>query len=132
MAILPVPGELTAPYWEHARRHELALQHCRSCDRLWHPPLPRCPHCHSATLDWHRVSGRGTVYSATVVEHPTHAALADRVPYVVALVELAEGPRVVANIRGCEPDEVHIGQPVRVTFEDVTDEITLPQFTVER
>jgi uncharacterized OB-fold protein len=132
MAILPVPGELTGPYWAHARRHQLVIQCCADCGRSWHPPLPRCPHCHGANLGWRPVSGRGRVYSYTVVRHATHVALADEIPYVVAIVELAEGPRMIANIRGCPPEEVRIGLPVQVTFVDVTEEITLPQFSVER
>jgi uncharacterized OB-fold protein len=132
VAILPVPGELSGPYWGHARRHELVVQHCGGCGTGWHPPLPRCPHCHSADLGWQPVSGRGTVYSYTIVQHATHRALAGEIPYVVAIVELAEGHRMVANIRGCAPEDVHIGQSVRVTFEDVTDEVTIPQFEVER
>jgi len=129
MAIIPDPGELTRPYWEQARAGRLMLQHCRGCDRIWHPPLPRCPHCHRADTDWRQASGEGTVYSYTVVQHATHAAVVYQVPYVVAIVELAEGPRVVSGIRGAAPGEVRVGMPVRVVFEEVTPEVTLPQFT---
>jgi uncharacterized protein len=126
--IIPEPGPLTRGYWEQAREGLLVLQHCRDCGWSGHPPLPRCPHCHGADLGWHEVSGEGTVYSCTVVRHATHAALAGRVPYVIAIVQLAEGPRVVSGIAGAAPDDVRVGMPVRVTFEEVTPEITLPQF----
>jgi uncharacterized protein len=129
MAIIPEPGELTRPYWAQAREGRLVLQHCPGCDRVWHPPLPRCPHCHGTGTGWRPASGEGTVYSYTVVQHATHAALAGQVPYVVAIVELAEGPRVVTGIRGARPGEVHVGMPVRVVFEEVTPGVTLPQFT---
>ncbi|MQA84726.1 MAG: hypothetical protein GEV03_08920 [Streptosporangiales bacterium] len=128
MAIIPGMTELTRPYWAAAGEHRLVTQHCRGCDRIWHPPLPRCPHCHATELDWRPAGGEGTVYSYTVVEHATHVAVADQVPYVVAIVELAEGPRIVANIRGCAPADVSVGMPVRVVFEQVTDDVAIPQF----
>jgi uncharacterized protein len=129
MAIVPELTEpLTAPYWAAAARGELVTQHCLSCDRIWHPPLPRCPHCHATGTDWRPVSGKGTVYAYTVVEHATHVAMREHVPYVVAIVELAEGPRVVTNIRGCLPGDVRVGMPVRVAFERLTPAVTLPQF----
>ena len=73
-------------------------------------------------------SGAGTVYSYTVVTHPTHVAFADQVPYVVAVVELAEGPWLVTRITGCAPDEVRVGMAVRACFRQVADGITLPYF----
>jgi uncharacterized protein len=128
VAIIPDPGGLTRPYWEQARAGRLVLQHCRGCGHTWHPPLPRCPRCHATDTGWRQASGEGTVYSYTVVHHATHAALADRVPYVIAIVELAEGPRVVTGIRGAEPGQVRVGLPVRAVFEELTPEVTLPQF----
>jgi uncharacterized OB-fold protein len=120
--------DLTRPYWAAAREGRLVLQHCPGCDRAWHPPLPRCPHCHRASPDWTDAAGTGTVYTYTVVRHPTHRALAGRVPYVVAIVELDEGPRLVTGITGCDVDRVRAGMRVRARFTDVTDEVTLPYF----
>jgi hypothetical protein len=120
--------ELTAPYWEAARVGRLLVQECRSCRQVWHPPLPRCPHCHAADPGWRQVSGDGTVYTYTVVRHPTHFAFADKVPYVLAIVELAEGPRLVTAITGAAPDQVRVGQPVRAVFREVADGVTLPYF----
>jgi uncharacterized OB-fold protein len=74
------------------------------------------------------VSGDGTVYTYTVVRHPTHFAFADKVPYVLAIVELAEGPRLVTALVGVEPERVRAGQPVRVVFREVADGVTLPYF----
>jgi uncharacterized OB-fold protein len=128
MAIVPGYSELTGPYWERAREGRLAVQHCAACDRIWHPPLPACPHCLSADPGWREVSGDGVVYSYTIVVHPTHAAFADQVPYVVAIVELAEGPRLVTGITGCPPGEVRVGMAVRACFRPVSDDITLPYF----
>lgn len=128
MAIIPAVTDLTKPYWENARAGRLVTQRCRSCGRIWHPPLPACPHCHSTDIGWHEVSGDGTVYTYTVVRHATHAALADRVPYVVAIVELAEGPRLVTGITGCAPGDVRVGMAVRACFREVADGVTLPYF----
>jgi uncharacterized protein len=133
MAILPAMTELTAPYWSAAREGRLVVQECEQCHRLWHPPLPACPDCHhrhGSDLRWRDVSGAGAVYSYTVVTHPTHVAFAGQVPYVVAIVELAEGPWLVTGITGCAPDEVRVGMPVHAVFREVADGVTLPYFEV--
>ncbi len=128
MAIIPGMTDLTRPYWDAAPEGRLVVQQCRACVRAWHPPLPVCPHCNSADPGWREVAGTGTVYTYTVVRHPTHIALADQVPYVIAIVELTEGPRVVTGITGCDPGDVRAGMPVRVTFTAVSDDVTLPYF----
>jgi uncharacterized OB-fold protein len=128
MAIIPGMTELTAPFWQAARDGRLAVQECRSCGRLTHPPLPACPDCHSTGLGWREVSGTGTVYTYTVVRHPTHFAFADQIPYVIALVELAEGPRLITAITGCPPEQVRAGMPVRAVFREAADGVTLPYF----
>jgi uncharacterized OB-fold protein len=128
MAIIPAVTDLTKPYWDNARAGRLVTQRCRACGRIWHPPLPACPHCHSTDIGWREVRGGGTVYTYTVVRHATHAALADRVPYVVAIVELTEGPRLVTGITGCAPGDVRVGMAVRACFREVADGVTLPYF----
>lgn len=128
MAVVPGMTELTAPYWDAAREGRLVVQECQSCGQVWHPPLHRCPHCHSAGLGWRPVSGDGTVYTYTVVRHPTHYAFAGEIPYVLAIVELAEGPRLVTALLGVAPDEVRVGQPVHAVFRGVTPTATLPYF----
>jgi uncharacterized protein len=128
MAIIPAVTDLTKPYWDNARAGRLVTQRCRACGRIWHPPLPACPHCHSTDIGWREVRGDGTVYTYTVVRHATHAALADRVPYVVAIVELTEGPRLVTGITGCAPGDVRVGMAVRACFREVADGVTLPYF----
>ena len=130
MAIIPGMTELTRPYWDAAREERLVVQECQQCRQLWHPPLPACPncHCHSGLLGWREVSGAGTVYTYTVVRHATHLAFADKIPYMIAIVELAEGPRLVTGITGCPPDEVRVGMPVRVCFRPIADGVTLAYF----
>ena len=125
---LPKPDQDSAVYWEAARRHELLLQQCSSCQRFRFYPRSICPHCFSDAFEWRRSSGRGTVYSYTVIHRPPFPAFRDKVPYVLALIELNEDVRMMSNIVDCEPSTVEIGMPVEVTFEDITEEITLPQF----
>jgi hypothetical protein len=93
--IVPAETALTAPYWSAAREGVIALQRCTQCGRLWHPPAPICPRCRSASYEWIRSHGRGTLYSYTTVMHAAHPAIAEAVPYRVALVDLEEGPRVI-------------------------------------
>ena len=125
---LPKIYQDSAPYWEAAKAHRLVLQQCEDCEQHQFYPRGVCRHCLSSRLAWREASGRGTVYSCTVNHRPPHPGFAERVPFVLAIVELAEGPRMMCNVVQCDPETVRIGMAVTVTFEDVTDEITLPQF----
>ena len=125
---LPKPDKDSAVYWDAARRHELVLQRCLACHRFRFYPRSVCPHCLSDQFEWEGASGRGHIYSFTVIHRPPAPAFRDRVPYVLALVELEEGVRMMTNIVGCDPESVEIGRIVEVTFDDVTDEVTLPKF----
>ena len=113
-------------FWNGVRSGELLIQRCSSCGELRHPPRPMCPSCRS--MDWDTVpaSGRGEVYSYVVYHHPLVPPF--EAPYVVALIELEEGVRMISNVVGVDPHEVAIGMPVEVTFEAVDDELTLPLF----
>jgi hypothetical protein len=125
---LPKPDQDSAEYWAAARRHELVLQQCSACGRFRFYPRAVCPHCLSEKFEWRPSSGRGRIYSFTVIHRPPSPAFRDRVPYVLALVELEEGVRMMSNVVGCDPQAVEIGLRVEVTFEDLTPEITLPVF----
>lgn len=125
---LPKPDQDSIVYWEAARRHELLLQQCGACNKFRFYPRSICPACFSDEFEWRRTAGRGTVYSFTVIHRPPFPAFRDKVPYVLAIIELTEGVRMMTNIVECEPNMVEIGMPVEVTFEDVTEEVTLPQF----
>ena len=94
---LPKPSPTSRPYWEAARRHELQLQQCGACKAYIYYPRERCPHCMSDNLEWERVSGRGKLYSYTVVRRASSRSFADA-PYVLAIVELDEGPRMTTNM----------------------------------
>ena len=127
---LPSPTPTTQPYWEACKRHELLIQECSQCGLQQFYPRTICRSCSAADLRWVQASGFGTVVSWTVVRHPVSPAYAADIPYVIALIELDEGPTMMAQIVGCEPESVHGGIPVEVCFEDRTEEITMPNFRV--
>jgi len=128
MLIVPGPDPLTQPYWDGVAQGELRLQHCAACAHVWHPPLPMCPKCHSQDVAWRPVSGGGTLYSYTIAHHVVHPAMAGRVPYLIALVTLDEGPRVVSGLPGCAFDAVRVGMRLRLGFETIAPGVVLPQF----
>ena len=124
----PEVTPLHAPFWDALRRHELVVQQCADCGRLRFIPSELCPACHSSVAGWAPVSGRGTVYTFTVVHRaPTPAYQADA-PYALAYVELAEGPRVPARLVDVALDAVVVGMPVIVVFDDVAPDLTLCRF----
>jgi hypothetical protein len=126
---LPTPTPETRPFWEGTRRHELWLPRCRPCGAFFFYPRTACPRCLGADLEWRQASGQGTLHTFTVVHRGLRNFPLDA-PYVIAIVELREGPRLMTNLVGVVPDPatVRIGMPVEVVFEDVTAEVTLPRF----
>lgn len=127
---VPVVEPLTEPYWEAARAGRLVIQRCTDCGTFRHLPHVLCGSCQSGAHEWVASAGRGTVFTYTVVTHPVHGAVVDVVPYAVVVVELDDcgGVLVPSNVVDCPPDAVHVGMPVEVVFERVTDEITIPRF----
>lgn len=121
---------MTQPFWDGCARGELLLQACQSCQAVWHPPSPLCPRCYSTDYAWTPVSGRGTIYTYSVVHRAFRPVWEPHLPYVVAIVELAEGPHMLSNLIGVAPDEVRIGMQVAVTFQPVSDTISVPLFEV--
>jgi uncharacterized OB-fold protein len=133
---LPTPSELTQGFWEAAARGELVVQRCDGCGLLRHYPQPMCAACHSTDWTWTPVSGRGVVYTFTVTHQAFHPAWAGAVPYAVATVELEEGVRMVADLPAEDTDDVAIGLPVEVFFDEVPTadggRFTLPRFRLRR
>ena len=125
---LPIPDVVSKEFWEAARRHEFVIQHCRTCSRYIFYPRVLCPRCLSSNLEWVKSSGKGRVFSYTVIYQAAHPAFKSDVPYVYAIVGLDEGPRMATNIVGCNSEEVKVGMPVTIVFEDVTPEVTLVKF----
>jgi uncharacterized protein len=122
----PALTQDNAFWFEGARERKLLIQRCASCGKLRHPPRPMCGECRSLEWDTVEASGRGTVYSYVVNHHPQLPAF--DYPLAVGLVELEEGTRLVANVVGVEPADVHVGMPVEVEFVDHDPELTLPAF----
>ena len=125
---LPRIDEESRGYWEALARHELYFQRCRDCGTKRFYPRALCPACLSSATEWVRATGRGTVYSFTVTYQNQAPGFREELPYVLAIVELDEGVRMMTNVVGCAPDAVRIGMAVEVVFEDVTAEITLAKF----
>ncbi|MBI2848498.1 MAG: OB-fold domain-containing protein [Chloroflexi bacterium] len=131
---MPLPDTkdaFTKDWWAHCKNHELVVQRCSDCGTFRHPPMPICHNCLSWKYEWHKVSGKGVVYSYTVPHYAAMAILKARVPYNVVLVELADAGniRMVGNLIDSTPHEdIHVGMPVEIAWEDVTDDLTLPQW----
>jgi uncharacterized protein len=127
---LPAVDDLSQLFWEAAKQHKLVVQRCQECSYFNHPPRLACDACQSQQLQFEPVSGRGTIYSFTVMHQPNIAGFEDQIPYINILVELEEQPLLfmVSNLPDSEKDKVRIGGQVEAYFEDVNDEITLPQF----
>lgn len=127
---LPIPQPESEFYWQKAREHELWLPQCRECGKTYFYPRGICPGCFSRDTTWVRSSGRGTLYSFSIVHRAPAPIFRDSVPYVVAIVELEGGARLPTNLVGVDPDpeKVRIGMAVEVVFDDVADAIALPKF----
>ncbi len=127
---VPAPDDVSGFFWEAAAEHRLVLQRCRSCRKLQYPPEICCVHCQSDEFDLAELTGTGVLYSYAVVERALHAGFVDKLPYVVAFVELDEQPglRILTNLVDVPPGtELSCGMPVEVTFEE-RGVVTLPQF----
>jgi uncharacterized protein len=127
---LPVRDELNKHYWDGAREGKLVLLRCPDCSQYVHPPRDLCPACRRVKLEPVEVSGKGTVYSWSVMHSRGNPGFEDKIPYAVLVVELVEQPHLITigNLIGAEPSELAIGQPVEVTFETINNEVTLPQW----
>ena len=125
---VPVVHPWTKPFWEATRNNKLSIQRCQDCNKYIFYPKICCPFCFSDSVKWVEVSGNGTVYSFSIVVNNAPSAFANDIPYVVSIVKLDEGVQMLTNIVGCDPNEVCIGMPVKVTFEKIDDEFTLPKF----
>ena len=127
---IPLPDDITRPYWDAAKKHELRIQHCKACSNYQHPPEEQCSQCGASEFDWPKLSGQGVVYTFVIDRRLMTPSFNE--PYVIAQINPVEAQhdtvRITTNMRDCELDDVYCGMPVEILFEDVTDEITLPQF----
>lgn len=117
----PPANELSQPFWEATREGRFLLQWCAACDAPVYYPRYHCPACLGDDLHWREADGRGSVYTFNVMHSPASPLMADRVPYVLALIDLVEGARVLSNIVNCAPSDVRVGMAVKLTWEDLSD-----------
>jgi len=127
---VPDPDDVTRPFWEACARRELVYQRCTGCAHRWLPASVVCPRCWSESPRWIRARGDATVFSYAVYHRAYHPAFKSLVPYVVAVIELGEGPRLVSNVVGIHPRDVGVGMPVRLDFQEVEGGL-LPVFRPE-
>jgi len=125
---LPLRTDENGPFLDGLRQRKLLLQRCNGCGRTRYPAAMHCAGCLSDGVEWVEASGTGSVYSYIILHQPYHPGFRDDLPYNVAVVELAEGPRLVTNIVRCANEDVRIGMAVRAEFVDVSDEATLLKF----
>ena len=125
---LPTPEAETQPFWDAAREGRVLVKRCRDCGRHHFYPRPFCPFCWSAQVDWVESRGRATLYTWSVVHQNDLPPFRDRVPYVAAVVDLEEGPRMMTTIVDTDPDELRIGMPLEAVPFPVNDEITAVAF----
>ena len=125
---LPIPSPESVPFWEGAREHRLRIQQCRDCGGTWFPPATICAHCGSRNHGWIDASGAGKIHSFVTYHRLYNKGWKDELPYVVAVIELEEGARLLSNVVGIAPDDVACDMAVEVVFDDVTGDVTLPKF----
>jgi uncharacterized OB-fold protein len=125
---LPNPDHETHEYWDAARDRRLLVKRCAACGRAHFYPRPFCPYCWSNDVAWEEASGRATLYTYSIVHRNDLPPFNERVPYVAAIVDLEEGPRMMTNVEGCEHGDLQIGMPLVVDYRVETDEVTVPVF----
>ncbi len=127
---VPVADELSQPFWDAARERRLVAQRCVECGYYNHPPRPTCDRCSSASLQFVLLSGRGTIYTYTVMHQPNVAGFEEEIPYINIVVELDEQPMLfmVSNLAHAELGKIRIGARVEVWFEERGPDLVLPQF----
>ncbi|HEY5014594.1 MAG TPA: Zn-ribbon domain-containing OB-fold protein [Acidimicrobiia bacterium] len=125
---LPTPDAETQPFWDAAREGRFMVRHCLECGEHHFYPRPFCPKCWSERVEWVEASGRAVLYTYSVVVTNDLPPFNERVPYVAAVVDLEEGPRVMTNVVDCEFDALRVGMAVEVDYRAISDDITIPVF----
>lgn len=126
--LVPEPTADTKPFWDALMEGKFRLQRCADCKKIRHYPRPVCDACYSMNAEWVEASGRGTVHSWTITHHAFHPGFKADLPFTLLTVDLAEGVRMQAQARGIGDKELKVGLPVKVGFERVKEDLTLPVF----
>jgi uncharacterized OB-fold protein len=131
---LPTPDEETAPFWDGVNRDALLIKRCNACEEFHFYPRPFCPRCWSTDVEWYEASGRATLYTWSVVHENDLPPFNERLPYVAALVNLEEGPRMMTNVVDCPFDALEADMALEIVFEQVSDDplVKLPRFRPAR
>jgi uncharacterized OB-fold protein len=125
---LPTPDDFTRPWWDAVGEGRLLFMRCSTCGEASYYPRPFCPRCGADTVSWEQASGDATLYTWSIVYQNDLPPFNERVPYVAAVVDLAEGPRMMTNVVGCEFDDLAVGMALRLDFEDIGDGFHVPVF----
>jgi uncharacterized OB-fold protein len=126
--VRPETDEDDAPYWQSLRDHQAKLQKCPSCKSFRFPPFSTCYNCGTEGGEWTPISGKGKVYTWTVVHHPLDPRLKTEVPFILALIELEEGPRIAGRLVNCDSDQKLFEMPVKARYDDLDNDFTLINF----
>src|ERR1700712_1147499 len=127
-ADLPTVDDDSRVYWDAYREKRFLIAKCGACDRVHHYPRPICPFCWSDDVSPSEASGRATLYTYSTVFVNDLAPFKERLPYVAAMVELDEGPRVMTTVVGCDPADLRVGMALTVDFQSLTEELDAPVF----
>ncbi len=125
---LPQPTPWSKPFWDGCKKRKLLIQQCKSCKKYIFYPKLFCPFCLSPDLAWAEATGRGKIYSYTIVHSYQPSEFSEDVPYVVAVIELDEGVQMMSNIVDCKPDEIRCDMKVEVVFDKINEKFSLPKF----
>lgn len=129
---IPLKNQDNQPYWDAADRHELSLQKCKKCDHFEHPAGPTCASCGSEEVSWVTLGKniKATIYSYIISHRPFLPGFQDDLPLIIAQAELEDVPevKIMCNLLECKTENVHIGMPVKMTWQDITEERSLPQW----
>jgi uncharacterized OB-fold protein len=124
---LPIINASNRAFWEGAKRHELMAYKCLNCGAFYYPAI-HCVSCDKPNMEWVKVSGKGCVYSFVVYQQLYHPAWKEDIPYNVSWIKLDEGPLLVSNVVECPNEDISIGMPVEVVFDEASEEVVLPKF----
>ena len=125
---LPTPDLETEPFWDAAKEEKLLIKHCNACGKYHFYPRPFCPFCWSDDVEWYQASGKATLYTWSVVHRNDLPPFPDWIPYVAAIAELEEGPRMITNVVQCEFDGLEIGMPLEAVYYPTSEDVTIVQF----
>lgn len=125
---LPIPDDYTRTWWDATARRRLLIVRCASCGEAHYYPRPFCPRCGGDEVAWEEASGDATLYTWSVVHQNDLPPFRDKVPYVAAVVDLAEGPRMMTNVIGAQPEALRVGMALRVDFEELDEGFHIPVF----